>query len=669
MDALAELAAEWGIERDYLDGQGFSRTVDRPTLRRILDIVSRGQSPPERRLLPAAVALRHGRGTAPALPDVPPSASIEWAVVSGEAKVAGGAAGSGAWRLPDDLPIGTFRLDVTVRSGAGQAHERARLLVAPERAFGGRDFADGRRIWAPGVQLYGVRSRRNWGHGDFTDLLGLLELSADLGAAGVGLNPLHALFADAPERASPYSPNSRLFLNPLYIDLEAVPEFPGLAAAGLTREVARLRSAAMVDYTGVAAAKLAGLRLAFRRFRERASAHRLEDFAAFRREQGRALTLFASFEALRRKFGHDWRDWPSAWRRPDESALDEARRSAGDEVEFHEFVQWVADRQLRACHVKARSLGMPLGLYLDVAVGVDPNGAEAWSERSTMLADGSIGAPPDLLNTAGQNWGLVAFNPRALERQGFEPFRRMLEAAMRYAGAIRLDHVLGLNRLYLIPNGANGGGYVRFPLEAMLAVVAQESVTHRCVVIGEDLGTVPENLRDTLADWGVWSYRVMLFERDEDGSFRSPEHYAEDALVTFSTHDLPTFAGWYLGRDLLEKRELGIDPGETDADRAEAHAVLAAALARHRGKRRARLGFLPVACYLAATPSRILLISLEDVLGIQDQPNLPGTIDEHPNWRRRLPVELEDLRRHPRMRALARVLRRAGRSPSGGTPA
>ena len=279
-----------------------------------------------------------------------------------------------------------------------------------------------------------------------------------------------------------------------------------------------------------------------------------------------------------------------------------------------------------------------------------------------MLADASIGAPPDLLNTAGQNWSLVAFNPRALERQGFEPFRGMLEAAMRYAGAVRLDHVLGLNRLYLIPNGASAGGYVRFPLEAMLAVVAQESVRHRCVIIGEDLGTVPANLRETLADWGVWSYRVMLFERDEDGSFRPPERYPEEALVTFSTHDLPTFAGWSVGRDLREKRAIGIDPGETDADRAAAQAALRAALARCRGKERTGPGFLPVARYLAATPSRILMISLDDALGVLDQPNVPGTIDEHPNWRRRLPLALEDLRRHPRIRALARMLRGAGRS-------
>ena len=663
MEALAKLAAEWGIDSKYRDGHGVLRTVDSASLRRIVEIVSSGESPPKRHLLPATLALRHGRGAVPALPEEPRSASIDWAVISDETTLASGTGGSGGWGLPNDLPTGTYRLEVSIRSRAGQANERAILMVAPERAYGGRDFAEGRRIWALAVQLYGIRSRRNWGHGDFTDLLGLLELSADLGAAAVGLNPLHALFTDQPERASPYSPNSRLFLNPLYIDTEAIPEFPGLAAVGLEEEVARLRSAVMVNYAGVAAIKLAGLRLAFARFREQPSPQRIEDFEAFRRERGRALALFASFEVLRQKLGPVWRDWPAAWRHADERALNELRRTASNEVEFQEFVQWIADRQLRACQVRARSLGMPLGLFLDVAVGVDPNGVDAWSEQSAMLAGGSIGAPPDLLNSAGQNWNLVAFNPRALERQGFEPFRRMLDAVMRYAGAIRLDHVLGLNRLYLIPDGASRGGYVRSPLEAMLAVVAQESTRHRCIVIGEDLGTVPENLRETLADWGVWSYRVMLFERREDGSFRPPDDYAENALVTFSTHDLPTFAGWSTGHDLRKKRAIGIDPGESDADRAAAQGALRAALAWRRGKQRSRLDFLAVAGYLAATPSRILLISVEDAIGVLDEANVPGTIDEHPNWRRRLPVALEELQRHPRMRALARVLRRAGRSP------
>jgi 4-alpha-glucanotransferase len=659
MEALARLAAEWGVDTSYIDGHGRRREVDWDTLRRIVEIASRDRLPRGR--VPPAIVFRAGRGRPAAVHDAESLALIDWAIVSGDRVVARRSAGSGTSALPEELPVGTFGLDATLQSGAGEAREHAILLVAPPHAYSGEAFG-GAKVWALGVQLYGVRSRRNWGHGDFTDLMGLLDLAADLGAAGVGLNPLHALFTDDPERASPYSPNSRLFLNPLYIDVEVVPEFAGAAAGGLIQEIARLRAATTVDYAGVAAAKLAALRSAFASFRREGSAQRRDDFEAFRREQGRALDWFVSFEILRRRFGSRWAEWPAVWRRPEEGALAELRRSTREEFEFEEFVQWVAGRQLRACARKAQILGMPLGLYFDVAVGVDPAGADAWAEQDTMLAGGSIGAPPDLLNTAGQNWSLVTFNPRALEQHGFDPFRRVVTAAMRYAGAIRLDHVLGLNRLYFIPDGATDGSYIRCPFEAMLTVVAQESVAHRCVVIGEDLGTVPANLRETLADWGVWSYRVMLFEREHDGSFRLPQHYAENALVTFSTHDLATFVGWLDGRDLREKRALGIDPGESEQDRERARAALQTTLARWRGKRRAQLGFLPVAGYLAATPSRILVISMEDALGVAEQPNVPGTIAERANWRHRLPVALEDLPRHPQLRALARVLRRSGRS-------
>src|ERR1051326_8265025 len=311
MDRLTERAAEGGIEASYVDGRGYRRQVDPRVLRRLLEIVSRGETSPARGRLPATVVFRRGRDAALRLSDVPPTAPIHWAVAAQEAELASGDALSGAWRLPENLPLGMFRLDVAVKTRAGPAIEHARLLVAPARAYGGEHFAGGRRVWALGGQLYGVRSQHNWGHGDFTDLLGLLELAADLGAAGIGINPLHALFADAPERASPYSPNSRLFLNPLYIDLDAVPEFPGLAAAGLTREVARLRDAAMVDHAGVAAAKLAGLRLAFARFRAQGSAERPADLEVFRREHGRTLGLFASFEVLRASHGRRWRDWAS----------------------------------------------------------------------------------------------------------------------------------------------------------------------------------------------------------------------------------------------------------------------------------------------------------------------------------------------------------------------
>jgi len=285
---------------------------------------------------------------------------------------------------------------------------------------------------------------------------------------------------------------------------------------------------------------------------------------------------------------------------------------------------------------------MKVGLYLDVAVGVQSDGFDAWNEQSAISRHLGVGAPPDPLNTMGQNWGLAGFNAAGLEMTSFAPFREMLAASMRYAGAIRLDHVLGLKRLYLVPRGfpAKDGAYVQMPFDALLAATAQESVAHRCVVIGEDLGTVPEGFREQMADWGIWSYQVMMFERDDDGRFRSVDHYMPNALITFNTHDLSTYAGWRSFGDLRLKRSLGIDPGETDEERWHALGMLDDILRHHEIDRH---DLYSVAGFLARTKSRLMAISLEDLLGVVDQPNIPGTIDEHPNWQQRLPVALEDI--------------------------
>jgi 4-alpha-glucanotransferase len=489
----------------------------------------------------------------------------------------------------------------------------------------------------------------------------LVQIAAAHGAAGIGLNPLHALFADYPEQSSPYSPNSRLFLNVLYIDVAAVPEFPGLRASGLEPDVRRARSSAQVDYVVVGSAKQRGLRLAYDHFRQHAKPARRRDYEAFCHERGEDLLRFAAFEVLRRRFQRVWWEWPEEWRRPSPEALQKLGETDGDEVGFHQYTQWIADRQLAACQKLAVQRGMPIGLYLDLAVGVQAGSADVWSHQGAMLADLSVGAPPDLLNTAGQNWGLAGFNPAGLEARELEPFRQMISAAMRHAGAIRLDHVLGLKRLFVIPQGMSphDGAYVRFPFEAMLAVATQESVRNKSIVIGEDLGTVPEGFRETLADWGIWSYLVMLFERDSDGAFKLPQEYRKTALASFSTHDLPTFAGWRSSHDLDVKLGLNMDPGETREERTAAYLALGTALAQQGLE---DSDFLAVTRFLAATPSRLLVVSMEDVLQIADQPNLPGTVDEHPNWRQRLPVPLEQLRNEPRLRVVADSLRAAGRS-------
>ncbi len=601
MTDIASAAARCGVETGYHDARGQWRTPEAQALAKIVDVLATH----EPRLPPVVVRDQQRRGEA----------------------------------------------------GARPGQDEREVLIAPRSSFQPPALRD-HGVWLLAVQLYGVRSRRNWGIGDFSDAAALLRLAAQNGAAGIALNPLHALLDG---QASPYSPSSRLHLNALAIDVERVPGFPGLDALGLRGEVERLRACDLVDYPGVTAVKHAALRAAYAAFRNQGGAER-KDFEAFRRKHGDPLACFAAFEALWRRFRAPWWEWPQPFRRPGPDVLAALRESADKDVEFAEFVQWQADRQLGECRDLGRRLGLPIGLYLDIAVGVIPDGADCWGQQDALMRGLSVGAPPDYYNPAGQNWGLASFHPAALVRSDFSLLRETLRASMRYAGAVRLDHVLGLNRLFVIPEGcdARNGTYVRFPLEAMMAVVAQESVAARCLVIGEDLGTVPEGFRDIMADWGLWSYRVALFERADNGEFIPPQAYPERALVSFNTHDMATFAGWLGGHDLAVKHAIGVDPGEDAQAREHSRRALGAALARCELGH--ELSFAAATRFMARTPSRLLVISAEDVLGVRDQPNMPGTVDEHPNWRRKLPIDLEELADSASLRMIADVLAQEGRS-------
>jgi 4-alpha-glucanotransferase len=325
-----------------------------------------------------------------------------------------------------------------------------------------------------------------------------------------------------------------------------------------------------------------------------------------------------------------------------------------------EYVQWIAHAQLQQCADLAEAKGLKVGLYLDVAVGVRADGFDAWLEQEAISRELSVGAPPDLLNVAGQDWGLSGFNGVGLAARAFEPFRAMIEASARYAGAIRLDHVMGLARLFLVPSGFSPreGAYVTMPVDALLGVAALESQARRCIVIGEDLGTVPEGFREKLRDWGVWSYQVMLFEREHDGRFRPPDQFASNALVTFNTHDLPSYAGWREAHDLRVKTDIGVDPGESDEERQRSISALDRALAENQIQ---GSDFAAIIGFLARTPSRLLSVSLDDIVGVVDQINVPGTVDSHPNWRRRLPISIADFyRRYQAANMGAALAQRSG---------
>ncbi|QOZ32424.1 4-alpha-glucanotransferase [Bradyrhizobium sp. CCBAU 53421] len=643
MDLYAK-AQTLGIQTEYIDGSGHRRVTTPEALTAILAAL-----PPQtpRRLVADPVVVRAGHGGQTQLSEAA-QLPVQWKLTSGTAVLAQGEVHERSLTWPSGLPEGVHRLQLKDASGS----EELPVLVAPEAAFGGAF----ERCWAIAVQLYGVRSARNWGIGDFTDLQGLLEFAHRLGADGIGLNPLHALFDDRPGDCSPYSPNSRLFLNALYIDVERIPEFR--VDAETQAALAQLRSRDMVDYVGAAALKWPALRAAFAAFKANPGLGRWQDFEAYRSEQGALLSRFACFEVMRHKFNTPWWEWPDEWRQPSDAACAKLRRArdTAAEVEFVEFVQWTADRQLGACQTLAHRLGMRVGLYLDVAVGVQSDGFDAWNEQTAISRHLGVGAPPDPLNTAGQDWGLAGFNAAGLEQRAFEPFRQMLRASMHHAGAIRLDHAFGLKRLYLVPRGFGpaNGAYVLMPFEALLAATAQESVASRCVVIGEDLGTVPPGFREQMNGWGIWSYLVMMFETDDQGMFRNADYYLPNALVTFNTHDLSTYAGWRSFSDLKTKRALGIDPGETDQGRWDALGHLDDVLRRHDIHHN---DFYSVVSFMARTRSRMMAVSMEDLLGIVEQPNIPGTVYEHPNWKRRLPVSLEHLASAIDVDALKRATR------------
>ena len=585
-------------------------------------------------------------------------------------------------------PCGYHRLAI-LRDGAMLGV--ATFVVVPARCFRPPAVEDDGRVWGAALQLYALRSERNWGIGDFTDLATLLAQWGARGAGVVGVNPLHALFPHNPEHASPYSPSSRCFVNVLYLDVEAIPDFAesdeALAQARTPEFQSRLkvlRDADLVDYAGVAQIKLPVLERCFAHFCSRHLASGTPRAQAFRGYQGArapALRRHALFEALQERFHREnpqvwgWPAWPEAYRDPAAPEVARFAESHAERVEFYEYLQWQAELQLETVGRRAIGLGLGVGLYQDLAVSVDRGGAEAWANQDLYAIAASVGAPPDNFNLRGQDWGLPPLVPERLRAAAYAPFIATLRANMRHAGALRIDHVMALARLFWVPQGGEprDGAYVHYPFEDLVGIVALESHRNRCMIIGEDLGTVPDEVRATLARVGILSYRVLFFERQQSGEFKPPAEYPADALVTAATHDLPTLAAYWEGRDLALRRELGLFPTEETHQaqvlaRAQDRARLLLALEREAllpegasvdpvslpEMTRALLRQLQA--FLARSPARVLVVQPEDVLGVRAQVNLPGTTGEHPNWRRKLPLALERWPDDERFTGLARAL-------------
>jgi 1,4-alpha-glucan branching enzyme len=562
----------------------------------------------------------------------------------------------------------------TLSAETGGKCRLVRLIVAPESVYQPKLLANGGRMNGLTMHLYSLRSERNWGIGDFTDLLNLMKYAAEKKLDFVGINPLHALFTSKPAFASPYSPSSREWLNPIYLDIEKVGAFTyneqlknWLAQPKIRQRIAALRVTETVTYTAVWACKRDALHMAFNAFEQdtcEAAANERAAFEAFVLEKGKALQGFGLFEALDQYYSRPgqvgWQSWPSEFHQPDGEAVEKFARSHEREIRFYMWLQWLCTEQLREVNQAAAEYGVKLGIYGDLAVGVARGSADTWLNRQEYCMDLSVGAPPDPLGPTGQNWDLPPLNPLMLKHTGYEKFAHLLRENMRLYGVLRIDHVMALCRLWWVLNGktADFGAYVHYDAEVMFAILALESRRNRCVIIGEDLGTVPDQARYLLNRYQVFSYKVMYFSKGWNG-FQLPEEYPEQAITVISTHDVAPLAGYWTGKDLDTMFKLGTLPDaaafqtaldEREHDKADlldklketgclgadvqmpakADEILLAAL--HK--------------YGALSRSKLYAVQLENLLGVIDNLNVPGVTEGYPNWAQKMPVSLEDFLQH-----------------------
>jgi len=655
--AIRDLARAAGLAETWTDALGTPQEVSIGSLRRILEALGLGAASPadiedsHRRLNPSNT--------------LPPLVTMQ---AGGRLTLPARAGGAARGQLTyEDGSIATLRFSVRGDRLVGPALDRAgyhllefgdrqvTVAVAPLRCVTIEDRAEGKHLWGLAAQIYSLRRAGDGGIGDATAVRELAEGAARHGVDAIALSPVHSLFAADPARYGPYSPSSRLFYNPLFADPEIV--FGPERVAQHRRDGHAHEHAPLVDWSPAAKAKLGLLRRLFDDFEAldvRGDTELSKAFDGFVRDGGDLLQGHALFETLHGKWLGDqpargyWRDWPPALRqglaRPDDPEMTAFLDAERGTVRFHQFLQWLASRSFEAAQAGAIAAGMKIGLISDLAIGMDRAGSHAWSRQSDLLLGLNIGAPPDEFNRQGQDWGLSGFSPQALLGTRFEPFLSTVRAAMRHAGGVRIDHIMGLQRLWLVPEGASAaeGAYLDYPLDDLLRLLALESHRHSAVVIGEDLGTVPRGFRRRLTEAGIAGMDVMWFERNR-GSFRSPARWRHDAVSMTTTHDLPTVAGWWRGSDIEVRGALGLSAaGETEERQRDRRRLWRAFTAAGTAEGRAPGADDPAPAvdaalgYVASSPAPLMLAPLEDLLGLAEQPNLPGTIDQHPNWRRRL---------------------------------
>jgi 4-alpha-glucanotransferase len=702
--SLVELARRYGVATQYEDWTGTRTAVSESTLVAVLDALGVSAATEDAR---AAALVDHerdywSRSLPPMIVGRAGTASSFWAHVTHGDPVGlwirledgtvrtdlrqlennrapydldGRWIGEATFELPGDLPLGYHRLDLRV----GSFDTSTPVIVSPASLKLPARLGTN-RAWGLATQLYSVRSQRSWGVGDLTDLADLAVWSAARHGAGfVLVNPVHAAAPTAPMEPSPYLPTSRRFVNPLYLRVEAIPEYAYVRQRGRIRKArtevqARADRAELINRDAVWKAKRAALESVY--LVERSAGRELA-YAAYRDREGRSLDDFATWCALAEKYGNDWHKWPGELQHPSNAAVADFAAEHATTVDFHRWLQWQLDDQLTAAQATAVQAGMDLGIMHDLAVGVDPNGADAWALQDVLALGVAAGAPPDEFNQLGQDWSQPPWRPDQLVYDAYEPFRALVNAVLRHAGGVRIDHIIGLFRLWWIPKGAppTDGTYVRYDHEAMIGVVALEAHRAGAVVVGEDLGTVEPWVRDYLRERGLFGTSILWFEADGDGGPLPAEKWREYCLSSVTTHDLPPTAGYLAGEHVRLREKLGLLTRPADEELAGDQAQQAAWLAELR-----RVGLLgddptvdqvvlALYRYLGRTPSKLVSLSLADAVGDVRTQNQPGTTDEYPNWR--VPLRgpdnhkllLEDVLSDPRAAALAEAMKQIVHPP------
>lgn len=571
------------------------------------------------------------------------------------------------------LPLGYH--SINIKTAVGRSMKDVSVICCPRACYKPDSIIKGKKVWGPSVQLYTLRSEKNWGIGDFGDLADLIKSLADNGAGFVGVNPIHAAYPSDPESASPYSPSSRRWLNLVYINVENVPEFKNCKEAldlvnspDFQAKLAALREREYVDYTGVMKLKMEVLQIIFENSREifDKRSRRGKAFKNFCEEGGEALKQMAVYDAImsilkeeEREFW-GWPVWPSELQKYDNAAVKAWVEQHPDDVEFFEYLQFLADEQLAAADKVAKDRGMAVGIYRDLAVGVSCGSEEIWANGDIYCVKASIGAPPDPLGPLGQNWGLPPMDPTKLIERQYQPIIDLFRANMRHCGSLRIDHAMSLLRLWWVPPAAPAkqGAYIYYRVHDLVGILALESHRNKCLIIGEDLGTVPAEMKSILRDAGIHSYKIFFWEKASDGGFISPKDYVEQAMSALSTHDMPTIVGWWDHKDLELGKQLGLYTDEHVRDIGNArkvdqqrildslhwHGVIGDDITRDVSQCPISQELIDgMQIHMCLGNCALFSTQIEDWLSMDKPVNVPGTSNEYPNWRRKLSRNLSDI--------------------------